>query len=64
MEEEIKKSYWKTFKEFCLECKRVLKVTKKPSKFEFQTIVKVSALGMTIVGVIGFILHLVKEILL
>jgi len=62
--DEEKKSAWKSFKDFCVECKRVLKVTKKPSKFEFQTIVKVSALGMTIIGVIGFILHLVKELIL
>jgi protein translocase SEC61 complex gamma subunit len=39
-------------------------VTKKPSKFEFKTIVKVSALGIAIIGLIGFIIQLAKEILL
>lgn len=48
-------------KEFIAECKRVLRVTKKPDKQEFQTIVKVSALGMAVIGVLGFLIHLVKE---
>ncbi len=49
---------------FAGECSRVLKVTKKPDAFEFKTIVKVSALGMAIIGVIGFILFMLKELLL
>ncbi len=54
---------WKRLKDFAVECKRVLKVTKKPSKFEFKTIVKVSGLGMAIIGVIGFLIHFIKTIL-
>jgi len=49
-------------KTFIVECKRVLRVTKKPNKEEFQTIVKVSAIGMGIIGVIGFLVHFIKEI--
>ena len=49
---------------FVKECARVLKITKKPSNFEFKTIVKVSGLGMIIIGMIGFLLQLVKELLL
>ena len=48
------------FKSFCLECWRVLKITKKPDKFEFKTIVKMSGLGMMIIGLIGFIIQMVK----
>lgn len=48
---------------FAAECSRVLKVTKKPTTFEFKTIVKVSALGIAIIGAIGFILFLAKELL-
>ena len=48
---------------FILECKRVLRVTKKPNKEEFMTIVKISAAGMAIIGLIGFLIHLVKEVL-
>ncbi|OYT32910.1 protein translocase SEC61 complex subunit gamma [Candidatus Woesearchaeota archaeon ex4484_78] len=51
-------------KRFIKECRRVLKVTKKPDKQEFLTIVKVSALGMAIIGIIGFLIHMIKELLL
>ena len=51
-------------KTFITECKRVLRVTKKPDKQEFTTIVKISSIGMAIIGVIGFLVHFVKEILL
>ncbi len=50
-------------KAFTMECKRVLRVTKKPDKQEFTTIVKISAIGMAIIGVIGFAIHFLKEIL-
>ena len=48
---------------FIAECKRVLKVTKKPDRYEFQTIVKVSGLGILIIGAIGFILNIIKTML-
>jgi protein transport protein SEC61 subunit gamma-like protein len=47
-----------------LEYRRVLKVTKKPSNDEFKTIVKVSGLGMLAIGLLGFLIILVKELLL
>lgn len=47
-----------------VEYKRVLKVTKKPSNEEFKTIVKVSGLGMLVIGLIGFLITLIKELLL
>ncbi|MCM2326099.1 MAG: protein translocase SEC61 complex subunit gamma [Candidatus Woesearchaeota archaeon] len=50
-------------KSFILECKRVLQVTKKPSKEEYKTIVKVSGLGVLLIGAIGFALFLIKELL-
>ena len=39
---------------------RVLRITKKPSGDEFKIIVKVSALGMAIIGFIGFIVHIIQ----
>ena len=48
---------------FIQECKRVLRVTKKPDKQEFMTIVKISAAGMGIIGLLGFLIHLGKELL-
>ena len=41
----------------------MLRVTKKPNAFEFKTIVKVSALGMAIIGAIGFIIQMMREVL-
>jgi protein transport protein SEC61 subunit gamma-like protein len=56
---------WKTkLKEFSKECWRVLRVTKKPDKVEFQTIVKVAGIGILVIGFIGFLIHLVKELFL
>ena len=46
---------------FWIECKRVLKITKKPSRFEFKTIVSISALGLAIIGIIGFVIHIIRE---
>ena len=45
---------------FIQECLRVLKVTKKPDKAEFTTIVKMSGLGMAIIGVVGFAISMLK----
>lgn len=51
-------------KSFYIECRRVLRVTKKPDKYEFKTIVKVSGLGMIAIGLVGFILTLLYQVLL
>lgn len=45
-------------KAFIEECRRVLLITKKPTSDEFKTIVKVSGIGMLIIGVIGFIIQM------
>lgn len=56
-------SYWIRFKSFINECLRVLKITRKPSKLEFKTIVKVSGLGMILIGLIGFVITMLKQLL-
>ena len=48
-------------KSFAIECKRVLKVTRKPTSVEFKTIVKASSLGMAILGLVGFIIHMIVQ---
>ena len=40
---------------------RVLRVTKKPNAFEFKTIVKVSGLGMMIIGSVGFLIQMFRD---
>ncbi len=55
-------SYVEKFKNFVTESKRVLRVTKKPTKEEYLTISKVSAIGILIIGFMGFLLHFIKEV--
>ena len=54
---------WLNLKEFTRECIRVLRVTKRPDKLEFKTIVKASGLGMLAIGAIGFLIHVIKQML-
>ncbi len=46
-------------KAFIKECKRVLRITKKPDKVEFKTVMKVAGLGILAIGLIGFIMGLI-----
>jgi protein transport protein SEC61 subunit gamma-like protein len=49
-------------KNYLKESWRVLRVTKKPSMMEFKTIVKVSGLGIVVIGLIGFLISMVKQL--
>ena len=49
----------KMFKEW----RRVYKITKKPSKEEFVSIVKVTGLGIIIIGALGFMIFMVVELI-
>ncbi|MBI4148509.1 protein translocase SEC61 complex subunit gamma [Candidatus Woesearchaeota archaeon] len=60
---ELRQSKLEQFKEFIVECRRVLRITKKPDRQEFTTIVKISGLGMLIIGVLGFLISVLKEAL-
>ncbi len=51
-------------KSYVIECSRVLRVTKKPTNEEFKAIVKISALGMAIIGLIGFIIQMLYTTLI
>lgn len=51
------------FGKFIAESKRVVKVTKKPTKKEYMTIVKVSASGILLIGLIGFIIQVLYQLL-
>ncbi len=63
MEEEAKPTLTQKAKKFYNECLRVLTVTKKPDKFEYQTVVKVSGVGIIIIGAIGFLITMAKQLL-
>ena len=62
-QQEEKPSFMTKAKRFGRECLRVLRVTKKPTKEEFKTIVKVSGLGILIIGLIGFLIQMIKQLL-
>jgi len=46
-------------KSFLLQCSRVWILLKKPSYEEIKTITKVSAIGLFIIGLIGFLMSIV-----
>ncbi|MEM1577750.1 MAG: protein translocase SEC61 complex subunit gamma [Candidatus Pacearchaeota archaeon] len=51
-------------KDFFIQCKRVWIVTRKPEKHEINLISKVSAIGIIIIGILGFIISLIIELIL
>lgn len=50
-------------KSFYEQCTRVWHLLKKPDKEEFTTIAKVSAIGLGLVGVIGFVIAIIMELM-
>jgi len=59
-----KPSLIQRFKSFLVECKRVWQVTKKPNKKELSVIIKVTGIGILIIGAIGFIINIMWQIIL
>lgn len=43
-------------KSFVIQSKRVWHVLKKPTGMEFKTVAKVSAIGILIIGAVGFLI--------
>jgi len=50
-------------KTFLKECVRVFKITRKPKKLEYITIVKVSGIGILVIGLIGFLIHIIWQMI-
>jgi len=50
-------------KSFIGQCKRVLVVANKPDIEEFKASAKISAIGIAIIGVIGFAIFMVVQII-
>ncbi len=57
--QEEKQNFFTRFKSFIKECKRVFRITKKPTMKEFKIIVKVTAIGIAIIGIIGFLIQMI-----
>ncbi|HLC58344.1 MAG TPA: protein translocase SEC61 complex subunit gamma [Candidatus Nanoarchaeia archaeon] len=62
--EDVKPSLTNRFKSFLVECKRVWQVTKKPNKEELTTIVKITGIGILIIGAIGFVINILWSLFL
>jgi len=57
------KDLWVKLKSFVKECYRVVQVTKKPTMVEFKTVVKVTGMGIIAIGLIGFVIAIVGQML-
>ena len=47
---------------FFKQCKRVIRVSKKPDREEYFNFSKITALGITIIGAIGFVIILISQL--
>lgn len=45
------------------DCKRVLKVSRKPDSEEYVQFSKITALGILVIGIIGFIIVLISQLI-
>ncbi len=61
---EVKDTKKNKVKRFIKETIRVLRITKKPGKEEYKSVVKVTGLGIIAIGAIGFLIFLLKQLLL
>ena len=48
---------------FFKEMIRVIHVTKKPNKEEYKNLVRVTGIGISIIGALGFVIFLIKQLL-
>ncbi|MCF2140142.1 MAG: protein translocase SEC61 complex subunit gamma [Candidatus Lokiarchaeota archaeon] len=51
------------FQRFWLNIKRIIKISTKPTKKEFFTMVKVASIGMAIIGGLYYIVQLISSLL-
>ena len=51
------------FDKFVKDSKRVLKVSRKPDAQEYRELAKVSAIGVVIIGVVGFVIVLLGSLI-
>ncbi len=49
------------FKSFMMQCSRVWQTLRKPSRKEFEQIAKVSAVGIGIIGLLGFLVSITMK---
>ncbi|MFH1276627.1 MAG: protein translocase SEC61 complex subunit gamma [Candidatus Woesearchaeota archaeon] len=59
--EEVKQP--SKFKRFIKESIRVMRIIKKPGKEEYLTTVKVTGLGIAVIGALGFVIFLLRQLI-
>jgi len=47
-------------KEFLIQCKRTLKIARKPTKDELKKTFRICGIGFIIIGIIGFVFYLLS----
>jgi len=52
---------WINTKSFLMKCKRVWYILRKPTRKEFESVAKVSAIGILVIGAVGFILSIIMS---
>jgi protein transport protein SEC61 subunit gamma and related proteins len=62
-QENRKRSIVSKLKSFATQSKRVFKVTKKPTNEELKVTVKVTGIGILLIGAVGFLIHLAWKLL-
>lgn len=53
----------KSIVDFIKLCQRVLHVSKKPGRTEYQNVAKITGIGVIIIGVVGFIISIAAQLL-
>ena len=48
---------------FIKQCERVLKISRKPDNSEYKTVANVTGIGVIAIGVVGFIITIVSQLL-
>ena len=56
-------SYKESTLNFIKQCQRVLHVAKKPDQFEFTNVAKITGIGIIIIGVIGFVISMIAQLM-
>ncbi|MFA5259237.1 MAG: protein translocase SEC61 complex subunit gamma [Candidatus Pacearchaeota archaeon] len=52
-----------SLKSFVSQCVRVWHLLKRPTKTEFNSIAKVSAIGLALIGLMGFIIAAIMQLI-
>jgi len=50
-----------SIKSFLKQCERVIKVARKPNREEYLNFAKVTAIGIAIIGAIGFVIYAIAQ---